>query len=320
MFAAAAAAALPMAAADLNGSGAPDVVVANSALDSVSVHLTDANGGFPAGAPVDYPVAAGNPPRSRSPISMVTASGTSRPPIRRETRFRCCAASATGTLGSPTVPVWPSRPARSPTPQPVDLAVADFNRDERPDLVTANNGSSSASVLLNTSVGPTGPTGPSGPTGPTGETSPTGRTGPTGPTGPVGPTGATGPVGRQTVPPPAAVPFGQAWFHNNRLFVQLRCPRALRPGLPGHSRDPRPSPRWRALTAKLRIRIAAGRSVAERSTSGRRHANASSGFRSALQHGSVLRSAPESGRRSSEACFGPRASGPLSRVGLAPVA
>ncbi len=157
VFAVAAATALAMAATDLNGSGALDVVVANSALDSVSVHLTDANGGFPAGAPVDYPVAAGNP----------TA---------------------------------------------VTIAIADFDGDGKRDVATANQAGGSVSVLRGL---------------------------------------GDGTLGSPTVPPPAAVPFGQAWFHNNRLFVQLSCP---------------------------------------------------------------------SGRRSSEACFGPRASGPLSRVGLAPVA
>ncbi|MEX1220453.1 MAG: FG-GAP-like repeat-containing protein, partial [Solirubrobacterales bacterium] len=244
-----------VAAADLNGSGAPDIVVANAEASTVSVHLVDANGSFPANPSGSYPVDSGTP----SAIAIADFDGDGKRDVATANQSGNSVSVLKGIgdgsfAAAVTFAIWPDRPVGANSPQPVDLAAADFNGDGRPDLVTANSGSANATVLLNDTVD-------SGPSGPTGSTGPTGPTSPTGPTGPVGPTGSTGPIGPQAAPPPATLPPSLAWLYRGRLFVQLSCPRGFRPDCLARSAIFERRSSGRRMTGSLRIRIPAGLSV-----------------------------------------------------------
>jgi len=260
-----------VATGDLDGTGSPDVIVANAALNTVSVHLVDANGTPQDGNGSSFPVGAEGPSAvviadfdkdGKRDIATVNESGDSVSVLR---------GTGAGSFAAPSVfPVWPDRPAAAGSPRPIDLAAGDFNGDGLPDLVTANRGTDNASLLLNTSGEPVGPTGPTGstdpdpdpdPDPPPGPTGATGFTGTTGPTGPIGPTGATGPTSRQAVPPPAIVPKRLAWLYRGRLFVQINCPKQFRPRCSVRAAVFDRRRKGQRLSSRLVTRIRAGKSV-----------------------------------------------------------
>ena len=129
-------------AADLNGDGAPDLVVANAQTGNVDVLHGDGKGKFQ--APVHYKV-GGSPValilgdlagHGKVDIAVADQSGNSVSVLlgKGDGTFQAAVAYAVGS-------------------SPVALAVGDFNGDGHPDLLVANAGSNTLAVLANNGDG-----------------------------------------------------------------------------------------------------------------------------------------------------------------------
>ena len=136
-----------LTAADVNRDGKPDVVVANSGSDTISVLLGNGAGGFA--------LASGSPiPVANSPWYVVAAdlNNDGNPDLAiTHTGFEGGVAATQLTIllgngagGFAPAPGSPITVGRIP----YGVAVADFNRDGKPDLAVANQFSSSVSILL----------------------------------------------------------------------------------------------------------------------------------------------------------------------------
>ena len=131
-----------MAAADLNGDGKPDLAVANSGGDTVSVLLNNGDGTF--AAKVDYPTGT-------RPLSVAAAdlNGDGKPDL----------AVANETQHGERAPERRRRHLRRQgrlphgAARPCAVAVADLNGDGKPDLAVANDSERTVSVLLNNGDG-----------------------------------------------------------------------------------------------------------------------------------------------------------------------
>ena len=141
-----------MAVADVNGDGKPDLIVANSRHNTVSVLLnTTAPGATTPRFAAQQTFATGNNPAS------VAVGGRERRrqarPRRRQRRRQhgVGAAEHDGTGRDHRQPSPPSRPS-PPAATPVSVAAADVNGDGKPDLIVANEGDNTVSVLLNTTA------------------------------------------------------------------------------------------------------------------------------------------------------------------------
>ncbi len=129
-------------AGDLNGDGAPDLIVANAQTGNVDVLLSDGKGAFQ--APVHYKI-GGSPTalvlgdftgHGKIDIAVANQSGNSVSVLlgKGDGTFQ---AAVTYTVGA----------------GPVALAVGDFNGDGHPDLLVANAGSNTLAVLTNNGDG-----------------------------------------------------------------------------------------------------------------------------------------------------------------------
>ncbi|MDP2303933.1 MAG: FG-GAP-like repeat-containing protein [Ignavibacteria bacterium] len=138
-----------VAIGDVNGDGKPDVVTVNSSANTVSVLLnTTANGAETPSFTSKTDFAVGNTPYS---VEINDLNGDNKPDI------------VTGNQGANTVSVLlntTSNGAATPTfsaktdfavgTSPVWVTIADFDGDNKPEIVTANQSANTISVLLNT--------------------------------------------------------------------------------------------------------------------------------------------------------------------------
>ena len=181
-----------MAVADVNGDGKPDLVVANDQSGTVSVLLGNGNGTFQAQAtfatgsmPDSVAVADVNgdgkpdlivandtnpaasaccwatataPSKARPALPPLPSLGPWRPGCERRRQAR--PGRRVRQRGDASACCWATATAPSKAQQtfatgadPASVAVGDLNGDGRPDLIVANDGSNTVSVLLNAGNG-----------------------------------------------------------------------------------------------------------------------------------------------------------------------
>ncbi len=140
---------ISVAIGDVNGDGKPDLIVANSASNTVSVLLnnTVAGAAIPKfAAKTDFAVGS-------QPLFVVLGdlNGDGKPDlaVANEKSNNISILRNTTATGA-TTPTFATKTNFAVGQNPVALAIADLNGDGMPDIATSNSSSNSASVLLNT--------------------------------------------------------------------------------------------------------------------------------------------------------------------------
>jgi len=137
--------------ADVNGDGKPDLIVANANNNAVSVLLnTTAPGATTPSFATQHPFVTG-----MNPVSLTAAdvNGDGKPDL-----IVANAASLTvsvllnTTAPGATTPSFATQQTFATGANPRCLTAADVNGDGKPDLIVANQGSDTVSVLLNTTA------------------------------------------------------------------------------------------------------------------------------------------------------------------------
>lgn len=144
-----------VAIGDVNGDGAPDLVVANAGSNTVSVLLNTTTPGantFSFAAKQDFPTGA-----DPQAVALKDLNGDGKPDIvvaNGGAGSSSVSVLLNTTVPGATIPTFAGQQTFSTGGGPVSVAVADLNGDGEPDLVTANSaaGANSVSVLLNTTV------------------------------------------------------------------------------------------------------------------------------------------------------------------------
>ena len=137
-----------LAVADVNGDGKPDVLAANNGTDRLDVLLGNGMGGFTVQTPA-VATGTGGGPQSVA-VADVNADGKPDALVANYGANTVSVLLGTGTGSFVLQAVAPGTGANS---QPVSLAVADVNRDGKPDVLTANVGSNTVGVLLGNGAG-----------------------------------------------------------------------------------------------------------------------------------------------------------------------
>ena len=135
-----------MAVADLNGDGRPDIIIANSASDTVSVLMNEGGSKGNVNFAPQVTFATGQQPFA---LAVADLNGDGKADI------------ITANAASDTVSVlmgngdgsFGRASAFSVGSRPYGVAAADLNGDGKLDIVTTGYGSNSVSVLLNTGGG-----------------------------------------------------------------------------------------------------------------------------------------------------------------------
>jgi hypothetical protein len=130
---------LALAIRDLNGDGKPELVTSNYGAETVSVLLNKGNASFQAKR--DY--STGNEPRA---FAIGDLNGDSKPDLAIVNQGRNGTFSVLLNKGDGSFQA--RRAYRARLNQPRSVAIADLNRDGKPDLATANDGGT-VSVLVN---------------------------------------------------------------------------------------------------------------------------------------------------------------------------
>jgi len=145
-----------VAVGDFNGDGRPDIAVANRTSGSVYVLLntTAAGATAPSFAPAVL-VALENSPYS---LAAGDFNGDGRPDLAVANYNGTVNVILNTTARGTTVPSFSSGVIYNVGSQPQSVAVGDFNEDGKPDIVVANSGANTISVLQNqTAAGATVP-------------------------------------------------------------------------------------------------------------------------------------------------------------------
>ena len=126
-----------VAIGDLTGDGKPDLVVANTNSNTVSVLLGNGNGSF--GPKTDY--ATGSYPQS---VAIGDLNGDGKPDLVTANYYSSTVSVLLGNGDGTFVP----KADYATGTGPYSVAIGDLNGDRKPDLVAANSTTNTASVLL----------------------------------------------------------------------------------------------------------------------------------------------------------------------------
>jgi hypothetical protein len=140
-----------VALADLNGDGKPDLIVANQTDNTVSVLLnTTAPGATTATFAAQQTFGAGTDPVA---LAVADLNGDGKPDlIVVDQSANEVSVLFNTTAPGATTPTFAAAQAFTVGASPAAVAIGDVNGDGRPDLVVANSGDDTVSVLLNTTA------------------------------------------------------------------------------------------------------------------------------------------------------------------------
>ena len=138
-------------AADVNGDGKPDLIVANANANTVSVLLnTTAPGAATPSFAVQQTAATGANPNS---VTVADVNGDGMPDlIVANVTDSTVSVLLNTTAPGAAIPSFAAQQTFATGTSPTSVTVADVNGDGKPDLIVANSGSNTVSVLLNTTV------------------------------------------------------------------------------------------------------------------------------------------------------------------------
>ena len=142
-----------MAVGDVNGDGKPDLIVANTGSNTVSVLLNTHD----AGRRVHCPAFAAQPTFATGSIRISVAAadvnGDGKPDlVVANARLQHGVGAAEHDGAGRHHPSFAAQQTFATGSIPASVAAADLNGDGKPDLVVANYGSNTVSVLLNTTA------------------------------------------------------------------------------------------------------------------------------------------------------------------------
>ncbi|MBS0267332.1 MAG: VCBS repeat-containing protein, partial [Planctomycetes bacterium] len=137
--------------ADVNGDGRSDLVVANSSSGTLSVLLnTTAMGATTASFAAQQTFAVTGSPGS---VTSMDVNGDGRPDLAATNRFgNTVSVLLNTTAAGAAIPNFAAQQTFVTGTNPFSVTSVDVNGDGRPDLVTANLGSNTVSVLLDTTA------------------------------------------------------------------------------------------------------------------------------------------------------------------------
>ncbi len=140
-----------VAVADLNGDGKPDLIVANYDSNTVSVLLnTTATGATTPSFAAQQTFATGINPRS---VTAADLNGDGKPDlIVANVGSNTVSVLLNTTATGATSPSFATQKTFATGTAPRSVTAADLNGDGKPDLIVANLGSNTVSVLLNTTA------------------------------------------------------------------------------------------------------------------------------------------------------------------------